>query len=85
MKNDTHDEHGLATKDFYIASLLRANGIPLINVEKAPTGIFFFTFQLTENDFDQYVKSYWDRTLTVIARDMVDAIYELKVRMKQQS
>jgi hypothetical protein len=75
------DVNQYKTKDFYLGAALLAFGIPLQKLESIGIGIYLFVFGTSEESAEQIIKSYWDRSLELPARDFVDAINELKTRI----
>lgn len=69
------------TKDFYLASVLLAKGIKLIKLESISPRLFFFVFEATKETSDILISSYWNRELTISARNLIEAISELKTRI----
>jgi len=69
------------TRDFYIASLLRASNYPLLGLEREGRGQATFVFSGEKGQLSALVTKYWDRQATVDPRAFVEAINELKTRM----
>jgi hypothetical protein len=78
MKN-VHERDGrYLTKDFYSASLLKAQGLPLVGLEKGGDRFYYFVFNDGDQKADQIIQGYWNRSLQVEAKDLIDAIQDLK-------
>lgn len=76
------DENEFKTKDFYIACILRACHFSLIGLERNPSDIATFVFSNPDSSAERVIKDYWDRKLVVDGRSIIEAIYELKSRIK---
>lgn len=66
------------TKDFYRASLLKALNTPLLRLERGNRDYASFVFQISKGQADQIFTDYWNRDLTVQAKDLIDAINDMK-------
>jgi len=69
------------TKDFYIASLLRALGFRLQSLDRSQGKFVNFIFADPENKAQEAISQYWNRNIQVDARTMVEAINEFKTRL----
>lgn len=69
-------------KDFYLSSILLASGVTLLNLEKTDRGFVFFVFDISSERAESIISSHWARTLTLPTRDLIEAINELKTRLK---
>ena len=69
-------------KDFYLSSILLASGVTLLNLEKTDHGFVFFVFDISSEKAESIISSHWSRTLKLPTRDIIEAINELKTRLK---
>lgn len=69
------------THDFYIASLLKTLGFPLIRLEKTSGKFVDFIFGDPNYEAEIAIEAYWNRQTQVIARDLIESINELKTRI----
>jgi len=67
--------------DFYQAVILKTIGFPLIRLEKTADRFVTFVFGDSKNQAEEVIKRYWDRELSVKARDLIETINELKTRL----
>lgn len=69
------------TKDFYISSLLRALGFYLDSLDRSQGKFVNFIFSDPEQKAQEVISRYWNRSIQVDARTMVEAINEMKTRL----
>lgn len=69
------------TKDFYHAVVLKSLGFNLLELDRSEGNFSIFVFADEEETATETIKRYWDRTLTVEPRAMVDSINECKTRL----
>jgi hypothetical protein len=67
--------------DFYQAVILKTVGFPLIRLEKTGDRFVTFVFNDPQNQAEKTIRNYWNRSLPVEARDLVETINELKTRL----
>lgn len=75
-----HEISKYKLKDFYVACILRAVGIPLLEMEKT-SGFANFVFAIDSEHAKTIIDRYWDKDLQVDARTLIEAINELKTRI----
>lgn len=78
MKNITGRTY---TKDFYLACVIRASGIPLEGLKRQDSQFAEFVFEDPEYDAERVVGEYWNHEISVDAKVFVDTINELKTRL----
>lgn len=66
------------TKDFYSACLLRALHMPFNRVERGESRFVLFVFDDTKREAEKTIAKYWNRKLPIEAKDLVDAIHDMK-------
>jgi hypothetical protein len=67
--------------DFYQAVILKTMGFPLIRLEKGSGKFVTFVFDDPNFEAEQALGDYWDRKTTIVARDLIENINELKTRI----
>lgn len=73
------------SNDFYQSVVLKTIGFSLLRLEKSSSRFFFFVFADPENRAKEAIEKYWNREITVVARDLIENINELKTRIYSQS
>jgi hypothetical protein len=73
------------SKDFYKSCVIRATGASLLCIETANHEYSTFVFDIPAKDGDEIISLHWDRKLTLPTRDLIEAINELKVRLRYGS
>jgi hypothetical protein len=73
------------TNDFYSAVLVRASGIPLLNLISGNGKFLTFQFSASPDMCEEIIKKHWDRTLKVESRLLIETINELKTRIHEKS
>lgn len=66
------------TKDFYRASLLKALKVPLLRLERGNRDFADFVFQISKGQADSIFTDYWNHNLSIQAKDLIDAINDMK-------
>lgn len=67
--------------DFYQAVLLKTVGFPLVRLDRRNGKFVTFVFDDPECKAEEAIGRYWDREITVNARDLIENINELKTRI----
>jgi len=70
------------SKDFYLSSIVRASGYDLLDLEKTDHGFSVFVFDLSPKDAEELISLHWSRQLKLPTRDLIEAINELRTRLK---
>jgi hypothetical protein len=73
------------SKDFYLSCIIRASGFDLIGLEKGKGDFCVFVFGLPQEKAEQIISLHWSRQLKLPTRDLVEAINELRTRLKSVS
>lgn len=81
MKMENGFRSDFRTKDFYHAVVLSALGFNLLGLDKSEGKFSIFIFNDNKQRAEEVVRKYWERTLMVEPRAMVDSINELKTRL----
>ena len=66
------------TKDFYTSCLLLALGFKFERLERGDDRFSYFIFEDPRIEADSTVSRYWNRQQQIEAKDLVDAIHDLK-------
>lgn len=69
------------TKDFYHAVVLKTLGFDLLTLDRNEGTFSVFVFADNDGLAIDVIKRYWDRSLVVDPKMMVDSINELKTRL----
>lgn len=69
------------TKDFYQSVILKTYGLKLIGLDRGINKFVTFIFEDPNNKAETVLQSYWNRTLNLQARDLIENISELKTRI----
>lgn len=67
--------------DFYQAVLLKTVGFPLVRLDRRNGKFVTFVFDDPEYKAENIIERYWNREITVVARDLIESINELKTRI----
>lgn len=67
--------------DFYQAVVLKTIGFPLLRLEKTNSRFFIFVFDDRDDKAKETINRYWNKEITVIAKELIDTINELKTRI----
>ncbi len=70
--------------DFYSAVIVRASGIPLINLTKENGKFVVFHFDSSPEVCELILKKHWDRSLKLETRLFIETINELKTRIHEK-
>ncbi|NCN59118.1 hypothetical protein COW99_03785 [Candidatus Roizmanbacteria bacterium CG22_combo_CG10-13_8_21_14_all_38_20] len=82
MKNQQTSKYKeYSTKDFYNSVLLKTLGLTLKRLEKGSNKFVTFVFADPKGSAEQILANYWERTLTVEPRLLIENIHELKTRI----
>lgn len=81
MKNSNEHLQQFLTQDFYIACVLKAFGIQLQQIVRNVSGKATFVFGNPNQIAENTIQKHWNRELTVISLDLVEAINQLKTRI----
>ena len=73
-----------STADFYSAVIVRASGIPLIDLVKEQGKFVTFYFNAHADVCEMLLKKHWDRSLKLETRLFIETISELKVRIHER-
>lgn len=69
-------------KDFYLSSIVRASGASLIGIEKGAERFMLFVFDITPEKAEKIISDHWSKALRLPTRDVIEAINELRTRLK---
>lgn len=69
------------THDFYQAVILKTAQLPLIRLERSTGKFVVFVFNDPEYKAEGIIEKYWAKELTLVAREMIENINELKTRI----
>lgn len=69
------------TRDFYNSVVLKTLGLELLRLDRGEGHFVTFIFHDPEQIAESLISEYWSRKTTVIARDLIDNINELKTRI----
>lgn len=68
--------------DFYLCCIILASGYSLVNLKKNNSNFVTFIFDISKEKANQIIKAHWDRELKIPSRDLIEAINELKTRLR---
>jgi len=68
-------------KDFYQSCVLKTLGFPLLRLDPQPGNFVTFVFSDPENRAPEAINQYWNREISLVARDLIETINELKTRI----
>ncbi|MCB9802043.1 MAG: hypothetical protein H6774_03050 [Pseudomonadales bacterium] len=77
-----HGQKNYSSKDFYLSSCLIAAGLNLSNITQSNNGYFLFHFDSSEKEALDILDRHWSGSLEIPTKDFVEAIYQLKNRMR---
>jgi len=80
--NDSIDFPRWKSKDFYLSCVVRASGTPLIDLEKGNGDFIIFVFDISPEKAEEIISLHWSRKLKIPSRDLIEAINELRTRLK---
>jgi hypothetical protein len=76
------ESNGLySTTDLFSASIIRASGIPLIDMVKSNRDSVSFVFKDDERICTRLIQSHWDRKLKLQTRLLFETLKELRTRV----
>ena len=70
------------SKDFYLSCIIRASGASLLGLEKSNSDFTVFIFKLSPEEAEKIISLHWSRELKIATRDLIEAINELRTRLK---
>ncbi len=70
------------SKDFYLSSVVRAAGFDLINLERKQNDFSVFVFDISPQKAEKIISLHWSKQLKLPTRDLIEAINELRTRLK---
>lgn len=70
------------SKDFYLSCLVRASGFPLLELEKSEGNFVYFVFDISPEEAEKIISLHWSRELSLPTKDVIEAINELRTRLK---
>lgn len=70
-----------STTDLFSASIIRASGIPLIDMVKSDRDSVSFVFQDEKNTCPSIIQKHWDRGLKLQTRLLLETLKELRTRV----
>lgn len=73
------------SKDFYLSCIIRASGYNLIDLERGNGNFSVFVFDLAPEKAEEIISLHWSKALRLPTRDLVEAINELRTRLKSVS
>jgi len=76
--------HEIKLKDFYSCVILRTLGFQIDRIDRYSNDVAVFVFKDPDKNATQALQDYWDRKLKVTARDLIDAIHEVKSRIYEK-
>lgn len=72
------------SKDFYLSSIIRASGVSLLELENTGHDFVVFVFDISPEKAEETILLHWSRKLNLPTRDLIDAINELRTRLKNK-
>lgn len=70
------------SKDFYLSCIVRASGASLINLENSDHNFKIFVFDISPDKAERIISLHWGRKLKIPTKDLIEAINELRSRLK---
>ena len=70
------------SKDFYLSSIVRASGGSLVSLQNSGQNFTVFVFDISPNQAEKIISLHWKRELKIPTRDLIEAINELRTRLK---
>jgi hypothetical protein len=70
------------SKDFYLSCVIRASGFELINLERNEHDFSVFVFDISPQKAEEIISLHWSKQLKLPTRDLIEAINELRTRLK---
>jgi len=72
------------SKDFYLSCVVRASGASLISLEHGNKDFEIFVFDISTEKAEEIISLHWSRNLKIPTRDLIEAINELRTRLKSR-
>ncbi len=69
------------TKDFYISSVLQAAGLTIKKLKRQRRNLVKFVFAESPDEANALINKYWQGSLDVDAKTLIQSIRELKTRL----
>lgn len=73
------------SKDFYLSCIIRASGASLLELETAGHDFVVFVFDISPEKAEEIISQHWAKKLMLPTRDLIEAINELRSRLKSRS
>lgn len=70
------------SKDFYLSCVIRASGFELITLERKEHDFSVFVFDISPQKAEEIISLHWSKQLKLPTKDLVEAINELRTRLK---
>ncbi|OGC69129.1 hypothetical protein A2415_00210 [candidate division WWE3 bacterium RIFOXYC1_FULL_39_7] len=70
------------SKDFYLSSVIRAAGFDLLSLEKNNHDFSVFVFGISPQKAEEIISLHWSKQLRLPTRNLIEAINELRTRLK---
>jgi hypothetical protein len=70
--------------DFYQSVILKTIGFPLIRLERGQGKFVVFVFDDSSHRAEITLNDYWNRKTSVVARDLIENINELRTRLHER-
>lgn len=74
-----------SSKDFYLTACLIAAGLNLTSTSKTSQGFLLFHFDCSEKEALDLLDQHWAGLLLLSTKKFVEAIYQLKSRMRLEA
>lgn len=74
---------GWKSKDFYLSCIIRASGASLIGLENNYNFVIF-VFDISPEKAEEIISMHWSKKLRLPTRDVIEAINELRTRLKNK-
>lgn len=80
-----HGQLGYTSKDFYLAACLMASGFNLLDISQSDKNFLLFHFDCSEEKAQHLLEQHWAGALMLPTKKFIEAIYQLKSRMRLAS
>ena len=70
------------SKDFYLSCVIRASGFSLLRVDRGNRNFVTFVFDISSEKAEKIISLHWSKELKLPTRDLIEAINELRTRLK---
>lgn len=80
-----HGQQLYSSKDFYLTACLIATGLNLSTISQSSQGFLLFHFDCSESEALNVLEKHWSGQLELSTKKFVEAIYQLKTRMRIES